>query len=301
MTFGHNMTFIFAMWVWVWGPQVTEPEKYFSEVQEWRKLNEEKLRAPFGWLSLTGHYWLQQGTNRMGPREDCEIQLPSDLSSEVNGLIVVEGERVILKTLDSSGIQVNGKWVSEYRLQIGSDKAETDGTDTITIGERLKLQLVRRAGRLAIRVRDQESLLRKDFRGKRWFEIQPAFCVEATFTPYEPEKSIRIVNIKGDTVDAMLAGALRFQLQGRELTLDAIAEEPDSLFLVFKDLSSGKSTYGPGRFLTLEKPEDGRVTLDFNRAYNPPCLFSPHTLCPLPPRQNHLDLEIVAGERLVEK
>jgi len=278
------------------GPLLDDKSKYMSEVQEWRRSNEEKLSAPFGWLALTGHYWLENGANSLGTANECSIQIPTDLDSKAKGSVTVDGDQIILTSEESSGILVNEKWASACRLNIEPMKEEADGTDSITIGERLKLQLVRRAGRLAIRVRDQESFNRKTFEGKSWVDIQPAFCVEATFKPFEPEKSIRIINIKGDSVEAMLAGTLSFQLNEREFTLDAISEDHESLFIVFKDLTSGKTTYGPGRFLTLEAPVDGQVTIDFNKAYNPPCAFSPHTLCPLPPRQNHLDVEINAGE-----
>jgi len=278
------------------GPLLDDKSKYMSEVQEWRRSNEEKLSAPFGWLALTGHYWLENGANSLGTANECSIQIPTDLDSKAKGSVTVDGDQIILTSEESSGILVNEKWASACRLNIEPMKEEADGTDSITIGERLKLQLVRRAGRLAIRVRDQESFNRKTFEGKSWVDIQPAFCVEATFKPFEPEKSIRIINIKGDSVEAMLAGTLSFQLNEREFTLDAISEDHESLFIVFKDLTSGKTTYGPGRFLTLKAPVDGQVTIDFNKAYNPPCAFSPHTLCPLPPRQNHLDVEINAGE-----
>lgn len=305
-------------WIWIWGfiftviwhpgwtaelqPQNPQDEvKYVEEVEAWRTANEEKLRAPFGWLALTGHYWLQEGENLVGTSSDCSIKLPADLDWAIQGVVTVTSGQVVLKTAEAAGIRVNEKWIEEYRLNIQKDQEEADSPDSITIGDRLKLQLVRRAGRLAIRVRDRESSIRKNFEGKHWHTIRPELCVEARFEPYEPEKRIRIINIQGDSVEAVLAGRLRFQLSDQEWTLDAISEGDDALFVVFKDRSSGKSTYGPGRFLTLASPAEGRVTIDFNKAYNPPCAFSPHTLCPLPPRQNHLDLEIKAGERVDSK
>jgi len=311
MIFKHAFTLVALNWIWIFAvdlqpaaaadspPQDPKDEdKYVTEVKEWRTANEEKLRAPFGWLALTGHYWLQEGENLVGTSSDCFIKLPADLDWAIQGVVTVTSGQVVLKTKEAAGIRVNEKWIAECRLNIQTDQEEADSSDSITVGDRLKLQLVRRAGRLAIRVRDRESSIRKNFEGKRWHTIQPAWCVQATFEPYEPEKRIRIINIQGDSVEAVLAGRLRFQWNDQEWTLDAIAEGEDSLFVVFKDRSSGKSTYGPGRFLTLASPVEGRVTIDFNKAYNPPCAFSPHTLCPLPPRQNLLDLEINAGEMM---
>ena len=270
---------------------------YNDQIQEWRVKNEEKLRAPFGWLALTGHYWLKEGDNSLGSEGHCDVRIPSDLAYKVVGSIQVRGGNVILKCPRESQILINEKHTPAALLKIDSVAEEADGEDIITIGERIKLQLVRRAGRLAMRVRDTESSIRREFKGKRWYETQPAFRVEATFSPYEPVKKIRIVNIQGDTVDTAIAGSLKFKLSDREFQLDAIAESQDSLFVVFKDKSSGVTTYGPGRFLTLDAPVDGKCILDFNKAYNPPCAFSPHTLCPLPPKQNHLELSIDAGEQ----
>ena len=68
------------------------------------------------------------------------------------------------------------------------------------------------------------------------------------------------------------------------------------MFFIFKDQTSGKETYPPGRFLNTPMPKDGEVTLDFNKAYNPPCAFTPYATCPLPPKQNHLAVRIEAGE-----
>ena len=269
---------------------------YDQETREWQAANEKKLTDPFGWLALTGHYWLQEGQNSVGSDPNDPIKLPVDLGSNVSGSFFVKGPIVELRTEPNSSIQVNGKSEPTVKLTIDASEAESDGSDRITIGERLRLQLVRRGGRFAVRVRDRESPLLKNFKGKKWYEPRPEFRVEATFTPYEPSRALKIVNIKGESTESKVVGSLKFQIQGKELQLDAFSESPDSLFLVFKDRTSGKTTYAPGRFLTTEAPLNGRVILDFNKATNPPCAVSPHTLCPLPPKQNHLDIEIAAGE-----
>ena len=269
---------------------------YEKEIHDWQAANEKRLQDPFGWLALTGHYWLQEGTNSVGSESNSQIKLPQDLATKASGSIFVKGRTVEFRTEPNSPIQINGMSEPKVTLTIDATEAESDGSDKITIGDRVRLQLVRRVGRFAIRVRDRESSLLKDFKGKKWHAPRPEYRVEATFTPYEPVRSIQIVNIQGDFVESKVVGSLKFRIQEKELQLDAFSESPDSLFLVFKDRTSGKTTYAPGRFLTTEAPIEGRVTLDFNKAYNPPCAFSPHTLCPLPSKQNHLDIEIAAGE-----
>jgi uncharacterized protein (DUF1684 family) len=198
---------------------------------------------------------------------------------------------------------VDGKAVSEATLSIDATKPESDCPTKIAVGDRLKLQLVRRTGRLAIRVRDSQSELLQSFRGKAWFDVKPEYRVLARFEPYDKAKLIKITNVKGDQVDTPLGGVLHFEWQGQSLSLDAIQESPKSLFVIFKDGTSGKSTYGAGRFVDVDLPadSDGHVVLDFNKAYSPPCAWNSHTLCPLPPKQNHLPIVIEAGERQLPK
>jgi uncharacterized protein len=275
----------------------TQPQNsHEKEILDWQLANEKRFQEPFGWLALTGHYWLQEGINSVGSDANSQVKLPENLPPNASGSIFVKGRTVELRTGQDSPIQINGRSETNVKLSIDSSEAESDGSDKITIGDRVRLQLVRRVGRFAIRVRDRESSLLKEFKGKKWHPPRPEYRVEATFTPYEPVRSIQIVNIQGDSVESKVVGSLKFRIQDNELQLDAFSESPDSLFLVFKDRTSGKTTYAPGRFLTTEAPVNGRVILDFNKAYNPPCAFSPHTLCPLPPKQNHLDIEIAAGE-----
>lgn len=268
-----------------------------AEIQQWREKHEEKFKSPTGWLALIGHHWLKEGTNQIAKDPNAEIPLPTNLSEECQGTIRVTGGTVSLETTKTSGIMVDGKSVTRSTLTIDNLKPESDGENIVTVGDRIRLQLVRRNNRLAIRVRDKESDLRQSFQGKKWFSANPSYCVEADFVPYDPPKPIQIINIRGEQTESELVGSLKFKLLGETISLDAISESEDELFILFKDQTNGASTYGPGRFLDCKKPVDGKVTLDFNKAYNPPCAFSPHTLCPLPPKQNSLSISIEAGER----
>ncbi len=278
----------------------TPVDNYQQEILQWRAENESKLKSPTGWLALTGHYWLQPGINHVGTRADDLVKLPEDLPSSTMGVFHVAGNKVTFSCEPNSNIQVNGEQVSKVALTIESLSAESDSKDSITVEDRIRMQLVRRANRLAVRVRDKESKSIENFHGKRWFPIDNRYRVEANFTPYEPTKTIKIVNIRGESVDSELVGYVEFTLHGKQLRLDALADSPDELFLIFKDRTNGSTTYPPGRFLNVGLPVDGKLTLDFNKTYNPPCAFSTHTLCPMPPKQNHLDVSIEAGEMLYE-
>lgn len=276
---------------------VVTNDGYIAEIQQWQAANEARFKDPFGWLALTGNFWLQDGENPIGSGDASVVKLPEDIVDVPTGSFVVRGGSVELRLDSKSIIEVNGKSEGTIPLTIDASRIESDGKDLIRLGDRVRLQLVRRNGRYAVRVRDRQNPAFAEFPGKRWHKVQSEFRVEAEFTPYEPTRTISIVNVKGDKVDTEVVGSLSFQIRGRVFQLDAFSESPESLFLVFKDLTSGKSTYPPGRFLTTAAPKDGKVLLDFNKAYNPPCAFSPHALCPLPPKQNYLNIEIFAGER----
>src|SRR5262249_48018564 len=102
-------------------------------------------------------------------------------------------------------------------------------------------------------------------------------------------------NILGDTQNLKSPGILKFKLNGQEYTLQPLSED-DKLFIIIRDLTSNKATYAASRFLYADAPKDGKVILDFNKAYNPPCAFTAFATCPLPPKENKLSVAIEAGE-----
>jgi len=129
----------------------------------------------------------------------------------------------------------------------------------------------------------------------RWFSARESYKVVAEFIPYTESKEIVIMNVLGDEVKMKTPGLLSFKLNGKTYQLRPVIED-DKLFIMFRDRTAGKSTYGAGRFLYAAMPKDGKVILDFNRAENPPCAFTPFATCPLPPPQNRLPIAIPAGE-----
>ena len=165
--------------------------------------------------------------------------------------------------------------------------------DPVTIGS-LTLIVIERGGRYGIRLKDNESRLRKEFTSLHYFPIDASYCVTARFVP-DPKK-IPILNILGQIEDMPSPGYVEFDLHGRHLRLTPVEESPDELFFILRDLTAGKDTYGSGRFLHTPLPKNGQVILDFNKAYNPPCAFTPYATCPLPPRENRLAVRIEAGE-----
>jgi uncharacterized protein (DUF1684 family) len=144
-------------------------------------------------------------------------------------------------------------------------------------------------------MRDQQSQYRREFRGLQWYPVKPEYRVTARFVPYSPPKTIPVPNIIGGTFPETCPGYAEFELRGEKLRLEPVLSD-GRLFFIFRDETSGKKTYGAGRFLYSDLAKDGIVTLDFNQAYTPPCAFTPYATCPLPPKQNRLPVAIEAGE-----
>ncbi|MBO0861925.1 MAG: DUF1684 domain-containing protein [Chloracidobacterium sp.] len=130
--------------------------------------------------------------------------------------------------------------------------------------------------------------------------MKESYRVIAQFIPYEKPKEVSIINTIGDVEKYKSPGLLKFKLNSQEYTLEPVISGPDRLFIIFRDLTSNKTTYAASRFLYAGKPKDGQVILDFNQAINPPCAFTAYATCPLPPKRNRLNVAIEAGELIYQ-
>ncbi len=169
--------------------------------------------------------------------------------------------------------------------------------DVVTLG-RLTMYVIQRGARYGIRLKDRESPLRKEFTGLRWYELKEDYRVSARYVTYPEPKLVKVPNILGESEPMPSPGYAVFEREGKEVRLEGVLEEKDArrLFFIIRDQTSGKETYPAGRFLYADLPKDGRIVLDFNKAYNPPCAFTPYATCPLPPPQNWVPVRIEAGE-----
>ena len=262
---------------------------YVEEIAAWRAVAEAALRAPEGWLSLAGLFWLHEGTNRVGSDPQYERALPAGLPPFVGEICLRDGAVTI--GVAGPSMLLNGEPPDERALRADTEPP----ADRISV-ERLALQIIRRGSRVGVRVRDPEGAARAAFAGRRWYAARPEYRIVARFVPYDPPRPIAITSILGDTEDQLSPGAAIFQLDGQELRLDAVASADDTLFFNFRDRTAGESTYGAGRFLYAALPHDGTLVLDFNKAVNPPCAFTSYATCPLPPPQNRLPVAISVGE-----
>jgi len=276
-------------------PEPLDPA-YAAEIDAWRNQRLERLTADDGWLTLTGLYWLEPGENRFGSAPDGAVVLPDENVPEIAGLLVVaEDGSVVAFGEEGAGVEVDGEPLINTVLATDADGSP----DVITAG-RISFYIIDRGGRLAARVKDPEAMTRLTFAGIENFEIDPAYRVEARFEPYAEPREVAIPTVLGQDTSMLAMGVLRFTINGEEQVLEPYVGSPDddTLFLIFRDGTSGVTTYGAGRFLSADAPgDDGTTVLDFNLAYNPPCAFTPYATCPLPPPQNVLDIAIEAGEQ----
>lgn len=280
-------------------PSVAMIESTAAEEAEWNAWHEARIRvliAPEGWLSLAGLVWLSDGEwtigRNPGGRDDRRIELvhaPADGC----GTFVVAGDRVRFRPGPGAAATADGAPISG-EITLVPDSA---GTPTAVRFGPIAVTLVKRNGQLALRIRDRESETLTRFTGIERFPYDPSRRVEATFTPAAAGATFGVRNVTGFIEETPLSGELRFRLDGRDLALLATAEGPGGLFVVFGDLTNGRSTYGGGRFLSVPAPVGGTTVLDFNRATNPPCSFTPFATCPTPVAANRLPVAIEAGER----
>ena len=276
------------------GPPLGAQDAYRASVDAWHAGRVARLTAEDGWLSLIGRDWLNPGENTLGSAPGSTVLLPEWAAPAQAGLFILEGSTVRFRPFPGSGLLLNGKPASEAVL-----KSDAEGKPDVLQAGRVRFYVIRRGDRLGIRIKDPETPARKAFHGVPRYPVDPAWRVEADFIPYATPQVRAIPTVLGTTEPMTAPGLLKFKVGGREVTLEPMLEDPEhpELFLIFKDATSAHGTYAAGRFLYADLPKNGKVILDFNRAINPPCAFTLFATCPLPPKQNQLDLKVLAGEK----
>ena len=196
---------------------------------------------------------------------------------------------------EAGEVKRDAKPIATLDLKDDNDDA---GPTILTLGS-LLINVVKRGERIGVRVKDTESRTRREFKGLEYYPIDPKWRIEARFEPYQPPKTIPITNVLSMTDDETSPGALAFDVDGKTYRIDPILEKGETdCFVMIADDTTGRETYGAGRYLYVSPPDaSGKVVIDFNKTYSPPCAFTNFATCPLPPRQNHLPFRIEAGEK----
>jgi uncharacterized protein (DUF1684 family) len=274
------------------GAAAPAADAYRREIAGWRAARDAGLRKPDGWLTLVGLFWLEEGDNRFGSDPRNRVVLPPGKAPEVAGTLVRHGETVSVRANPGAGLESDGHPVSEMPLA-----SDAKGKPTVLHLGPLGFYVIQRGDRLGVRVKDSQSAALAAFHGVESYRADAGWRVVARFEPHPRPTSIPITNVLGMTEQEPSPGVVVFEHGGKTYRLDALDNGDGSLELLFADTTTGRETYGAGRFLDTDPPRDGKVVVDFNKAYNPPCAFTTFATCPLPPRQNHLAVAVTAGEK----
>jgi uncharacterized protein (DUF1684 family) len=278
-------------------PPPPDPE-YVAAIESWREGRLQRLTAEDGWLSLTGLYWLEPGENVFGSDPASAIVLPDpDVPARAGVVALVDDGSVLITAIDEARVAVNDRPLAGD-FHVAELTTDADGAPDVVAAGRIQFYIIERGDRVGARVKDPEAETRRNFQGIGYFPIDPSYRVEARFEPYDDPREVAIPTVLDEPTTMIAQGVLRFSLHGEELALEPYGEPgSESFFLIFRDGTSGDTSYGAGRFMTAMAPgHDGLTVLDFNYAYNPPCAFTAHATCPLPPPQNWLSVAIEAGE-----
>ncbi len=268
---------------------------YAEAVQKWRSAEESDLKKENGWLTLAGLFWLKDGINTVGVGPRFDVRLTDNFKQGKFGEIEFKDGSATLHVASGVEAQCEGKPVSTITL-VSDEKGKPTEIQT---GSEM-FYLIRREDRFGIRLKDNQSKARQTFSGLKWFPVDESYRVTAHLDALPEPKEIMIPNVLGGHFKMKTPGLLRFSLQGHEYSLQPVVQDDGSLFLIFRDASNESETYSAGRFLDAAKPVNGETVLDFNKAENPPCAFTPYATCPLPPPGNDLAVVIKAGEKRYE-
>jgi uncharacterized protein (DUF1684 family) len=243
------------------------------------------------WLTLVGLFWLQEGANQVGGNPKLEIPLPQDKVAPHIGVIDFHAGKAVFKADPGTKVTSNGKLVTTIELV-----PDVSGNPTVLAIGDIRMLLIQRGQKFGMRVRDVHSSALQRFTGLKFYPLSRRYIVKAKFIPFDKPKQVAIPTVLGQDAQMDSPGIVEFTLDGQKEHLQALSETPGELFFILRDKTAGHGTYPAGRFLYTQLPKKGTVVLDFNKAHNPPCAFTPYATCPLPPKENYMTVKVEAGE-----
>ena len=267
----------------------TPDAAYRAEFQKWQQEQVKDLRD--NWLPLVGLFWLKEGDNTFGSDKDARISVERAYLLGREGAFRLKQSTVWFESSPGSHVRLGEAAFKEAMLT-----PSPPGPPTVIEAGSLRMFIIQRGNRFGVRVKDLDYPALRKFTGLRTYPLSAGYVVRADFVPGNG-RTMTVPNVIGDKQEVAVVGEVRFRLHGQELHLEAMDGGDGALFIVFSDLTKKKDTYPGGRFLDAAGPKDGKVVLDFNRAYSPPCAFTPYATCPLPPKENQLQVAIPAGEK----
>lgn len=276
------------------GPTAT-PE-HVAEIEQWKADRDASLRRSTGYLAIVALGWLEPGDNTVGAFDGATVRLPDGRAPAAVGVFTYDDGVVSFTPAPDVDVVVSDGTPVTSTIELASD---ADGEATMLVVGELTMWVIERGDRVGVRVRDPQSPILADFPGATSFAVDGAWRKIARFEALDAPRDLDVPNILGSTYADTTWGDVVFDHDGDEVRLVTTGDPSGALFVIFGDDTNGEQTYGGGRFLAVPSPDaDGTTLVDFNRAYNPPCAFSPYTTCPMPPPGNVLPFAVEAGETL---
>jgi len=265
-----------------------------KQEQEWRTKRDQQMLKPTSWLTIAGLFWLEEGGNSFGTDPSNKIVLPKNSAPIFAGKFMLRKEKIVVIAQEKIGLKIGKNIIT--RMTIKSD--ETGQADEIELNE-LRMWVIKRGERYAIRLRDFNNPGYKNYKQLVFYPPSKKYKILADYIPYESPKKITVATIVGTHTEMISPGYVKFAIDGKEHNLKAFGGGSDdkNLFFIFKDNTNGNETYEASRFMSAEIMDNNKVLLNFNRAFNPPCAYTPYATCPLPPPDNYLSIPIEAGEK----
>ena len=266
-------------------------DEYIQSIQYWKNERVEYQKGKDGWLNLAGLYWLNQGENTVGSDPANSIQFPEQAPAFLGSFILFDN-KVLFKSNDKLAVYNKGKVVTQINMEV-----DIHLSPTLLSYDSLIWFIIQREDQFGVRLRDLENPAIEKLDSIPSYPIDINWRLEANFNKFDVPKNIYITNVLGMVSQEKVIGVLEFIVNGSSFELFPMGTE-DALWIILADETSGVETYGGGRYLEVEPPdENGKYYIDFNKAYNPPCAFTAFATCPLPPKENILQIKITAGEK----
>ena len=288
--------FLIISLLWAYNGFAQNRYSYEEEIAKWSDERIASLKSDNGWLNLIGLFWLKEGRNSFGSNKKNDIVFPEKSIPPFAGYIELKNQTVQLLAEMGVNFKINGQTISRAMI-FSPNSVKNPG---VAYGS-LYLTIIKREDKIGIRLRDFNSPQIAAFKGIERFPVDTKWRFGAILKEPLFSTTVGIQNVLGQTVKMKLIGKVIFHFQEQVYSLDAV-EDGNELLIVFGDATNSHSTYGSGRFISVPKPDEtGKMILDFNKAYNPPCAFTPFATCPLPPPQNLLPFAVEAGEKYAGK
>jgi uncharacterized protein (DUF1684 family) len=276
-------------------PSQPEAQVHRAEVEEWQAARVRGLEQPDSWLTVVGLIWVEEGLTSIGSDPDNDVVFPGEDVPPRLGTLTWHDDTFLFQFDPAATARRPAEAADSIPLTVDSQ-----GRPTVVTYGSLTWFLIERYGQIGIRLKDSEAEARLSFHELDSYPIDLAWRIAGRFDRYDPPREFPQPNVLGMPSTSTSPGAVVFEVDGEEYRLD-VTGNPDArqYMIVLGDETNGTETYGGGRFLNVEAPgDDGWVVLDFNKAHNPPCVFTAFATCPLPMRQNRLAVRIEAGEKM---